>query len=615
MRSRQRLILWSIACALIVSLSGGVYAGSLGGEFVWDDHWIVTGQAIGGGDTLLHCFTQPFLFHYFRPFVSVSFFLQRKLFGYDPAGYRLVNLLLHMASTGILMCLLLEAFGRMRIAVAGSLLFAVQPAQVGAVAWIGGHTDVLCAFWTALFAWGLIRAAREQGDARSFCLSGSVLAYTAALFTKEQTLALLPLVPLAFRCFPPRRGVNVPRTEWWATLPYVVAVAFFLTMGFFLGLPHEGGVNPGFSGLLAQAGRTFAYYALLLFIPTAKGMHTLSLGAMERAGAWPVAAGWGVVVLSVVLFRRWRRTEPAACWFLALTALSLLPVSNLLPLPFILVAPYRAGVAGIGAAALLGWVVGSLGRWVVGLWGYSQRPNDPTTQSPSYLVLLLLAVWWGGLTAWGAAQWRSEVRIFSTIVRYDPDSIVARYVLAWNMMNLNRRAEAIAQLEAILRLLFGSNAWESRETAVRAVRSDPRILDRARQNQGSRDDPRRWVASLYAYLGNVRTQTGALDLARAAYLTGDALYAGLPDINYGLGYLAVNGKNYVEAERRMRAVVAADPNNSWAHYYLGYIYQSWEQWQAAYDEYSAWARLNPDSEEAEQVLDDLRQYLPGPISR
>ena len=39
---------------------------------IWDDHALISGTGIGGGNSLAECFTVPFLKHYFRPLVSVS---------------------------------------------------------------------------------------------------------------------------------------------------------------------------------------------------------------------------------------------------------------------------------------------------------------------------------------------------------------------------------------------------------------------------------------------------------------------------------------------------------------------------------------------------------------
>src|SRR5262249_50923657 len=151
-----------------------------------------------------HCFTRPFLQNYYRPLVSVSFFLENKVARRTPLFYHQTNIALHALTTGLLIGLVRLAFPqRRRIALLSGLLFAVQPVQVGAVAWIGGRTDSLCAFWMVCFAYALVRAVRTAGRERILFLTASVAAYASAVLTKEQVLPALLLVPLAFRCFRP----------------------------------------------------------------------------------------------------------------------------------------------------------------------------------------------------------------------------------------------------------------------------------------------------------------------------------------------------------------------------------------------------------------------------
>jgi tetratricopeptide (TPR) repeat protein len=537
--------IWLFACALILLLSALLYTSALSGERVWDDHMLLSGEAIGGGDRLLYAITRPFLDHFFRPLVSVSFFLERRLWHDHIPGYHLTNVLLHLLTTGALIGALHAIFRRRAIALAGGLLFAAQPAQVGAVAWIGGRTDSLCALWMALFIWALARAVASTDAQRFQYLAGAVAAYTAALFTKEQMLAALPLVPLAFRCFPRAQAIQTPGAGWRATVPFLAASLFFLAMGYSLGLPKRGGVYEGVILQTAQFGHTVAYYTLLLLLPSPRWMHTLSLGALEQAGVWSVLFGFGVTTMALLLFMRWLRREPAAAWFLAFVCLTLLPVSNIVPMPFLLVTPYRAGAAGLGVAALLAW--GAVGASGVRRSGstldssVSSSPSLPLSPSPPLLkggFAALFILWCAGLTVWGAAQWRDEIHLMRTMVRYDPQSIVARYVLAESYLRQNRAAEAAEPLEKTLTLLFRSSAWRDAESARRAFRTDAGLRNRLRQNQGSERDPRIWLAMIYSRLGYARLAAGDMRGAEEAYRSGAIFDPDDPFIRDGLRYCA-----------------------------------------------------------------------------
>ena len=64
-QKQYRLIQLFILFASVI-----VYFGSITGKYIWDDHFLMSGSAIGGGDSLLHCFTNTFLVNYYRPIRS-----------------------------------------------------------------------------------------------------------------------------------------------------------------------------------------------------------------------------------------------------------------------------------------------------------------------------------------------------------------------------------------------------------------------------------------------------------------------------------------------------------------------------------------------------------------
>ena len=90
--------------------------------------------------------------HYW-PMVYTSFWLEHKLWGFAPAGYHIVNVLLHLVNVLLLWRLML------RLTVPGAWLiaavFAVHPTHVESVAWIIERKDVLSALFylTAVLAY------------------------------------------------------------------------------------------------------------------------------------------------------------------------------------------------------------------------------------------------------------------------------------------------------------------------------------------------------------------------------------------------------------------------------------------------------------------------------
>ncbi len=158
---------------------------------------------------------------YYRPLFLVDFILESRLFGVEPAGYHLTNLLFHILSV-ILLYLFLR---RLKIPPEDSfflsLLFAVHPVLTQAVAWIPGRNDMLLmifffASFIALFRY------LDRPSPVPFLLQFLLL--LAALFTKETAL-IIPVIMGGLLLFYLKTGwkkMILPAGSW------VAALAIFL---------------------------------------------------------------------------------------------------------------------------------------------------------------------------------------------------------------------------------------------------------------------------------------------------------------------------------------------------------------------------------------------------
>jgi tetratricopeptide (TPR) repeat protein len=361
--------------------------------------------------------------------------------------------------------------------------------------------------------------------------------------------------------------------------------------------------------IAAQAGRTMTYYFLLLMAPTPRWMHTISLNVLEQAGWWPVGLGSLVLGVAFWLIVRWWRRAPAAAWFMAFTVLAILPVSNFLPLTFLLAAPYRAAFAGFGLAGVLGWAFSAIIEKAGSTVYRSRTPSPPSIPALPFSLLTFLLVWQVMLSVWGAVQWRSESRIFSRFVEYDPDNIVANYIYSFTFDKENGYEQSAELKEKVLTLMFGSEAWRNGPEAAFALRNDPRILRRAMQNQGTDGDAVAWIVSIYAEAGNMRIKASQMDRAVAIYHAGETLRPRDVGINVGLGYCAGQTGNSAEEIRRMRIALQEDSTKTYAHTRLGYAYAKQGEWSAARDEFAIWLKAEPSNDEAKQALEEANKHL------
>ena len=118
----------------------------LWGDFIWDDLPMIGTFAVrdpGGLRTIWFSPAEIEAEGHYWPLTYSVFWLQHKLWGFAPAGFHAVNVLLHTANTLLLWKLM------RRLAVPGAWLvaavFAVHPVHVESVAWVMELKDVLSA--------------------------------------------------------------------------------------------------------------------------------------------------------------------------------------------------------------------------------------------------------------------------------------------------------------------------------------------------------------------------------------------------------------------------------------------------------------------------------------
>ena len=97
-----------------------------------------------------------------HPLTWISHMLDCQLFGLNPAGAHLINLLLHVANTLLLFVWLSRLTGAIWRSALVAALFAWHPTHVESVAWAAERKDVLSAFFFLLTLIAYTRYAREQ---------------------------------------------------------------------------------------------------------------------------------------------------------------------------------------------------------------------------------------------------------------------------------------------------------------------------------------------------------------------------------------------------------------------------------------------------------------------
>jgi tetratricopeptide (TPR) repeat protein len=517
---RRRLLAGAAALAIIAVLA--YLPAILDGGFVWDDRDYVVGNVtLDGLDGLFRMWADPAANPQYYPLVYTTFWLEKLVWGLSPAGYHLVNVLLH-ASTTVVFYLLLVRFG-----VAGAwpaaALFCLHPMNVESVAWVTERKNVLAGLLTLLAAgaWltavGLPDSHASAPDGRAHdptpgpgwrrtMLPGALFA--AALLAKT-AFVLLPAALLAVVWW--RRG-RVERRDVISSLPLFGMSLLAGLLTWWVESVHVGARGAPWDLSIADriliAGRAVWFYLGKLVAPV--GLSFIyprwRLDAGDPLG-WLFPAGvlGAGALLWAVRNRIGRGGFASAAWFVLLLA----PALGFIPFYFMrysFVADRYVYLAALPLFAL----AGSLGARLMGGLPASLMARRVLAGALTAALLVPL-----GSAAWRQCrQYRDEETLWRETLRRNPSALMARINLGNILTESGRAAEGEAQFRAILAadpghpeahynlgnsLAAAGKANEAEGHYRRAVAADPGYLD-ARIN----------LASLLA-------RTGRLDEAVAGY--------------------------------------------------------------------------------------------------
>jgi tetratricopeptide (TPR) repeat protein len=321
------------------------YANSLGGDFVYDDkRQILMNPLIqepplyakalvsdvwafkGDGKTVTS--------NYWRPTFTAWSILNFRLFGRDPFGWHLLNILLHVGVCMLAYLLLRRWDLTQNMSFAATLIFTLHPIHTESVAWIAGSPDLLFGLFllsSFLFADMVAGAA---GSRRGLFLSLGLISYALSLGAKETAFFCFPIFYLIFARYK-LGSINTSNHKTRnAAMLYsasfsVVAIAYFLLRWDILGRlsqPAENGAST-ISAILS-APEIFAFYLRQIVFPFWLGPNygIRAVQSVDPANFWIP-----VIISAAAIYFFWRLSTRTFVQTLgiAIFLLPLLPAFNI----------------------------------------------------------------------------------------------------------------------------------------------------------------------------------------------------------------------------------------------------------------------------------------------
>ncbi len=258
--------------ALLLAATCAAYLPAVRGQFIMDDDSLLWESKIVKASNGLARFWFSADADDYWPMTNSSFWLEWRLWGDNPAGYHVTNLILHIAATLLIWAIL------QRLAIPGaflaSLIFALHPVNVESIAWISQRKNALAmVFFLLSILWYLrseegreARSARRNKTAVVWMwYELSLAAFLLAMLSKG-SVAVLPVLLLLLIWWRQQRiGLgDVARTAPFFLVAILLTIVnlWFQTHGIDAVIREAS-----FAQRLAGAGAAVWFYLAKAFLP------------------------------------------------------------------------------------------------------------------------------------------------------------------------------------------------------------------------------------------------------------------------------------------------------------------------------------------------------------
>ena len=163
-------------------------------EYVTANSHVNTGLT---GLNILWAFTSAHSSNW-HPLTWISLMMDAQLYGPNPGGYHLTNVIIHALSAALLLLLLYRMTGSAWRSAFVAALFALHPLHVESVAWVAERKDVLSAFFWFLTLY-LYAGYAVQQTRKLYLLT--LFSFVLGLMAKPM-LVMLPVVLLLLDFWP-----------------------------------------------------------------------------------------------------------------------------------------------------------------------------------------------------------------------------------------------------------------------------------------------------------------------------------------------------------------------------------------------------------------------------
>jgi tetratricopeptide (TPR) repeat protein len=518
-----------------------------------DDEYVAENPDVAGGvsrESVVWAF-KPHVGNW-HPLTWLSHMLDCELFGLEPLGHHLTNLLFHIVNTLLLFYVLKRMTGSVLPSGFVAALFALHPVHVESVAWVAERKDVLSGFFWMLTMAAYIRYAERPGIGRYvpvLLFFGLGLMAKPMLVTLPFVLILLNYWPLdRFRKFTVYRliGEMIPL--------FVLMVASGVNT--FRVQQSAGAMGPGLKFPLSiHISNAFTCYLGYIL----KMVYPVSLAPLypHPGGSLPI---WQaivsvcvlVIITAVVIYMARRRRYLAVGWLWYLG--TLVPVIGLVQVGVQAMADRYTYLPSIGFFIMVAWCADELfARW-------QYRKVVLGTSVIVVLVVLLMC------TRRQVRYWQNDFTLFGHTLAVTENNFIMQNNYGNSLLEDDQFEEAIAYFDEALRINPGyAKALKNKGRALLELGDIDEAIECFTGVLHIRGD---WP-EVYHNLGLAYAEQDKHELAIKNYNKALQLKPEYPNVLNNLGASLKKQGRIDEAIKRWEKALAFEPDHPNAHFNMG----------------------------------------------
>lgn len=600
-------IFFVLVLILITSFAYQQIADNSFSRYFDDGRYVVNNPYVHSGFTaksIIWAFTTNCASNW-HPLTWLSHMLDWQLYGSNPVGHHLTNLLFHITNSILVFLILNYITGRPRRSIAVAALFAVHPLHVESVAWVAERKDVLSTFFWLLTMLAYIRYTRQPSVGKYVIIP---LIFMLGLLSKPM-LVSLPLVLLLIDYWPLNR-LGAGKISLWRLvsekIPLIILAACSCivtiwaqssggSVGSLIVYPLGVRVDNAIISCIIYLEKTFWPVGLSVFYPHPG----------TGIPIWKII-GSGLLIAAITAYAiRCARSRPYVIvgwlWYL----ITLLPVIGLMQVGQQGMADRYTYIPLLGIFTALIWIISDLA-----IHGVNERRDARFRLSFSIFGIIVILI----LTACTRHQvryWRNNEALFRHAIAATSGNVLAHYNLGGILLEQGKIDEAIHHYREVLRLSPGSPDAEMNLGKALMERGD---LKEARDCFSTALSAGKDPAAAHKALGMVLARLGNFKESEFHYDEAIKIDSSDESAYLGLGNILAAQNKFADAETRYRKAIALRPNFGDAHYKLGLALQYQGRNAESVQEYEKAIMINPNNPKVHSAF-AIALYFTGDYAR